>query len=60
MPEYPGTQRLLQHSPRFRDLPVPHGKDISDFYLDGGDLYAWVAAVLDEKQTMLEEIPHAR
>jgi DNA primase len=37
-----GTERLLNLSPRFRELPLPRGKDISDFYLNGGDLYAWL------------------
>ena len=54
-----GTQRLLQVSPRFRELPLPRGKDISDFYLDGGDIYAWITAALDERQLVREDIPHA-
>jgi DNA primase len=37
-----GTKRLLALSPRFRELPIPHGQDISDFYLTGGDLSAWL------------------
>jgi DNA primase len=37
-----GTERLLKLSPRFRELPLSRGKDISDFYLNGGDLYAWL------------------
>jgi len=39
-----GAQRLLSISPRFRELPVPSGKDISDFFHAGGDLYAWVSS----------------
>lgn len=35
-----GAERLLRLSPRFRALPLPHGKDITDFYLQGGDVYA--------------------
>jgi DNA primase len=54
-----GSQRLLQLSPRFRELSLPHGKDISDFYLDGGDIYAWITAALDERQPVREDIPHA-
>src|SRR5690606_15232007 len=37
-----GTERLLNLSPRFQELPLPHGKDISDFHLNGGDIYAWL------------------
>lgn len=37
-----GTERLLKLSPRFRELPLPHGKDISDFYLNGGDICTWL------------------
>ena len=55
-----GSQQLLQLSPRFRELSLPHGKDISDFYLDGGDIYAWITAALDERQLVREEISHAR
>ncbi len=55
-----GMERLLRLSPRFRELPVPRGKDISDFYLKGGDLYAWVMAAIDQKQGVYEELPHAR
>ncbi|MBZ0278762.1 MAG: toprim domain-containing protein, partial [Anaerolineae bacterium] len=48
------TQRLLRHSPRFRELRVPHGKDITEFYLNGGDVYAWVAEATGEIQPLLE------
>ena len=41
-----GRERLLKLSPRFCELPVPCGKDISDFYLNGGDLYAWLTGAL--------------
>jgi DNA primase len=44
-----GTQRLLQISPRFRELPLPHSKDISDYYLNGGDIYAWIEKGLAEQ-----------
>lgn len=37
-----GTQRLLQLSPRFHELPVPHGKDISEFMATGGDIRTWI------------------
>lgn len=55
-----GTERLLKLSPRFCELPVPHGKDISDFYLNGGDIYAWVMDAMDKKQGVREELPHVR
>lgn len=41
-----GANRLLSLSPRFRRIELPAGKDITDFYLKGGDLYGWVAGVL--------------
>jgi DNA primase len=37
-----GANRLLSLSPRFRPIQVPHGKDIGEFYLQGGDIYAWM------------------
>jgi DNA primase len=52
-----GTQRLLCLSARFRSLPVPYGKDISDFHLNGGDIYSWIAAALDEKVPVTEAYP---
>jgi DNA primase len=41
-----GAARLQQLSPRFRPISVPHGKDITEFYLDGGDVYAWIGRTL--------------
>jgi DNA primase len=52
-----GTQRLLCLSARFRALPVPDRKDISDFYLNGGDIFSWIAKALDKKEPVLEAIP---
>ncbi|MBZ0298740.1 MAG: toprim domain-containing protein [Anaerolineae bacterium] len=43
-----GTERLLNLSPRFRELLLPHGKDISDFYLNGGDISAWLRILVLE------------
>ena len=40
------AHRLLQISPRFKVLPLPQGNDITDFFLSGGDLYAWIAEAL--------------
>ena len=37
-----GANRLLSLSPRFRPIQVPHGKDIGEFYLKGGDVYHWI------------------
>lgn len=53
-----GTERLLKLSPRFKPMPLPDSKDITDFYLSGGDLYTWIAAALPELQP--EVMPHAR
>jgi len=41
-----GARRLLALSARFRPAPVPHGKDLSEFYLSGGDVRAWIAALV--------------
>jgi Toprim-like len=54
-----GAKRLLSLSPRFRPVKVPEGKDITEFYLNGGDVYAWIATALTETQPALEEWPHA-
>ena len=53
-----GTERLLKLSRRFKSMSLPEKKDITDFYLGGGDLYTWIAAALPELQ--LEVMPHAR
>lgn len=37
-----GANRLLSLSPRFRPIEVPSGKDITEFYLNGGDVYTWI------------------
>lgn len=54
-----GANRLLALSPRFRSIQVPYGKDIGEFHLQGGDIYAWIADAVKDKQSVLEEIPHA-
>lgn len=41
-----GAKRLLSLSPRFRQVAVPHGKDVTEFYLRGGDIYSWIANIL--------------
>jgi DNA primase len=40
-----GAEQLLKISPRFRALKLPFGKDISDFYIQGGDVYEWLEVV---------------
>lgn len=55
-----GMERLLKLSPRFCELSVPHSKDISDFYLNGGDIYHWVMDVIDIKRGVRGELPHVR
>jgi DNA primase len=44
-----GANRLLALSPRFRRIRVPDGKDISEFYLNGGDVYTWTEKELGEQ-----------
>lgn len=41
-----GAKRLCELSPRFRMIHVPHGKDITEFSLGGGDVYGWIEAAL--------------
>lgn len=43
-----GTELLLKFSPRFHELSLPHSKDISDFYLNDGDLYAWLTEAIQQ------------
>ena len=45
-----GTERLLKTSPRFMKLCLPNGKDINDFYLDGGDVYGWILSSIGMMQ----------
>ena len=45
-----GTERLLKTSPRFQSLCLPNGKDINDFYLDGGDVYSWIESKIEVKK----------
>jgi DNA primase len=47
-----GTERLLTLSERFRQLRLPDGKDITEFYLQDGDLYAWIASALEEHKVL--------
>jgi DNA primase len=42
-----GANRLMALSPRFQCIQVPHGKDISEFYANGGDIYRWIEAELN-------------
>lgn len=50
---------LLAISRRFRPIEVPAGKDVGEFYLQGGDIYAWIDDMLKNCQSVLEEMPHA-
>jgi hypothetical protein len=43
-----GANRLLAHSPRFRRVELPYGKDITEFYLLKGDVYKWIERGLKE------------
>jgi DNA primase len=52
-----GANRLLSLSPRFRRIELPAGKDITEFYLQGGDIYSWIAAGLTEAQPVSEALP---
>lgn len=41
-----GANRLLSLSARFRPIELPAGKDITEFYMTGGDLYHWIEQAL--------------
>jgi hypothetical protein len=43
-----GANRLLALSPRFQPIQIPNGKDVSEFYLQGGDIYLWIEQALSE------------
>lgn len=45
-----GAETLLHVSPRFHDLSLPYAKDISDYYLNGSDVYAWIANSIATRQ----------
>lgn len=51
-----GANRLLALSPRFRALRVPSGKDIGEFYLQGGDIYAWIEQALTKHNLETEAV----
>jgi len=40
-----GVATLSSVLPQALNLTVPHGKDITEFYLAGGDLHRWVEAI---------------
>ncbi len=44
-----GMERLLNLSPRFKELRLPDGKDVTDYYLSGGDLFDWVERGVDQQ-----------
>lgn len=45
-----GATWWQQFSARVRPVQVPNGKDITDFYLGGGDLRDWVAGLLPKDE----------
>lgn len=55
-----GAEQLLKISPRFHGLKLPFGKDISDFYLQGGDVYEWLADFIGDQATYPEGIRYVR
>jgi len=55
-----GAEQLLKISPRFRELKLPFGNDISDYYLQGGDIYEWLADIISDKFTHPERIEDVR
>ncbi|MBE2267227.1 MAG: toprim domain-containing protein [Anaerolinea sp.] len=37
-----GARQVCKVSPRFRQIHVPEGNDITDYYLADGDIYQWI------------------
>lgn len=54
-----GAKHLMHISPRFHTITVPAGKDITDFYLQGGDIGNWIEWALTEKPWTKEWMIHA-
>lgn len=46
-----GASHLLGLSPRFRFVAMPFGKDITEFYLQGGCIHEWIAAQIQVLST---------
>lgn len=55
-----GANRLLSLSPRFRRVQLPAGKDITEFYLQNGDVYTWIEGALAGNQLEPEGLLHGR
>jgi DNA primase len=55
-----GAEQLLKISPRFHALRLPFAKDISDYYLHGGDVYEWLADHIGDNVTDPERIRYVR
>jgi DNA primase len=47
-----GAKRLLSLSPRFRSIQLPYGKDITEYHLQGGDVYTWIERALQEREVL--------
>lgn len=45
-----GAERLQRSLPFARRVSLPHGKDLTEFHLNGGDLAGWIAVSLEEQQ----------
>jgi DNA primase len=53
-----GANRLLSLSPRFRTVELPTGKDITEFYLNGGDVYSWIEKELATQCSSDQRLKH--
>ncbi|MAU08410.1 MAG: hypothetical protein CL607_01195 [Anaerolineaceae bacterium] len=53
-----GTRELLKFSPRLKQLRLPEGKNIPDFFLNGGDIHAWISEALQEMQPEVNRNGH--
>ena len=38
---------------------MPEGKDVTEFYLAGGDVYHWIEKELGEQMSIPERLPYA-
>ncbi|MBE2194002.1 MAG: toprim domain-containing protein, partial [Anaerolinea sp.] len=53
-----GAKRLLSLSPRFRIVELATGKDITEFYLNGGDVYSWIEKELVTQCSSDQRLKH--
>jgi len=54
-----GAARLLAATTRARSVKLPYGKDLTEFYMKGGDIHQWVVSQLNDVESSREVLPNA-